>query len=134
MVRTRTNKTSRSTEVRTHGTTIHMDLFGPVDVEGRGGVRYGFVAAVETHYVNNGTLTRGPDYPWVRALRSKDEAIIAITELHNELMAQGITLRIAFSDSGGKFSDSLRGKHTVRAGVHCYLPGPSEPDGHQSLE
>ena len=104
MVRTRTNKTSRSTEVRTHGTTIHMDLFGPVDVEGRGGVRYGFVAAVETHYVNNGTLTRGPDYPWVRALRSKDEAIIAITELHNELMAQGITLRIAFSDSGGEFS------------------------------
>ena len=49
---------------------------------------------------------RGPDYVWTRALRTKDEALLAINELHNELSAQGLEWKIAISDSGGEFDGS----------------------------
>ena len=71
MQRKRTTHVSRSTEDRSKTLTAHLDLFGPVDIEGRGGLLYGFVAAVETH-IDNGEghmCRRGPDFAWTRATR-----------------------------------------------------------------
>ena len=83
MRREPTRHVSRSTETRPAGQTAHADLFGPTDVQGRGGVRYGFVAAVETGYFPDGATVAkaGPDFIWTRALRDKDEARDAVREL-----------------------------------------------------
>ena len=125
MQRQGTRRTSSSSEDRSASLTIHADLFGPVDTEGRGGVSYGLVAAVETYIRDGDDVRAGPDYPWARALAAKKNAKLAIHELVNELRAHGLHPRILVTDGGGEFSGNDAAELYRQLGM-IHRPRPSE--------
>jgi transposase InsO family protein len=103
---------------------VHGDLCGPITPAMPGGRRH-FLLLVDDH----------SRYMWVRLLRSKDEAPVAIEQWQALVDAEtGRVLRVLRTDNGGEFTSVEFGEWCAGRGVRRHLAAPYSPQQNGVVE
>jgi transposase InsO family protein len=103
---------------------VHGDLCGPITPPAPSGSRY-FLLLIDD---NN-------RYMWLRTLRSKDQAAVAIKQFQQVAEAEtGRKLRVFQSDRGGEFTSVEFAEYCVEQGLHHQLMAPYSPQQNGVVE
>jgi transposase InsO family protein len=102
---------------------VHGDLCGPITPPTPSGNRYFLLVDDNNRYM------------WLRTLRSKDQAAVAIKQFQQAVEAEtGRKLRVFWSDRSGEFSSVEFGEYCIEQGVRRQLTAPYSPQQNGVVE